>query len=117
MMRLHQSWQSFKGAIMKIIIQVDGKDIELSPADTRRIFNELKEVFGEKHIVSVPSVWPASHPNYPLIPITFDGTSGTIPGNSTITAGCSSAKTDNMSASVSTAWMDASSLITPTREI
>ena len=44
---------------MKIIIQVDGKDIALSPADARRIYNELKEVFkDEKPVQYMPSPYP-----------------------------------------------------------
>lgn len=51
--------------IEKITIRIDGKVIELSLEQARKLHGELDKLFGAKALVSWQYVYPPTYPTYP----------------------------------------------------
>ena len=44
--------------VTKIILNIDGKEIELSPKDAKSLYIALKELVGEKEVITIPQPYP-----------------------------------------------------------
>jgi hypothetical protein len=44
--------------VTKIVLDIDGKEIELTPEDAKALYFALKELVGEKEVITVPSPYP-----------------------------------------------------------
>jgi len=43
--------------VKKIILEIDGKEIAVSPEEARKLFGELQRLFGESYPVTVLQPW------------------------------------------------------------
>ena len=61
---------------MKIKINIQGEEKELTLDEAREVYSELSQIFGSKEFVYIPNPYPVIYPSYPQYPtITFTANS------------------------------------------
>jgi len=53
--------------VKAIILKIDGTDIEVSLEETRKLYSDLKKLFGEKERLEI--TYPAVPSQYPIKPV------------------------------------------------